>query len=185
MPRLFMAVRVPPNDNLRRVLGRFQDVRGVKPVEPENLHFTLRFLGDVSDTVRAALVKVLANATVSRRPFPVHVHGTSAFPKPVRPSVVWAGVDEGADGLKALAKEVDHLALELGLGDRDKPFVPHLTLARVKDKGGRGQEQAARVVREEAEVDHGTFTVDRWVLVHSMLTPAGPEYEDIAEVPLR
>lgn len=185
MPRLFMAVRVPPNDTLRRVLGRFQDMRGVKPVGPDNLHFTLRFLGDVSQTVRDALVKGLANATTDRRPFTVHVNGTSAFPKPVRPSVVWAGVDEGAEGLKALAKEVDRFVDEFGLGDRDKPFVPHLTLARVKDKGGRGQQQATEVVREEADVDYGTFTVDRWVLVHSTLTPAGPMYEDIAEVPLR
>lgn len=185
MPRLFVAIRVPANDPIRSLLDKLDGLRGVKPVEPENLHYTLRFLGDVSDEQRDALVKILSQAEVDVRPFDVHICGTSAFPGPAKPSVVWLGCTEESDSpMKRLADAVDGFADEVGLGPRDKPFVPHLTLARVKRRESRDLKKVVQTLREAKDEDFGPFLVDRVSLVESALTDHGPVYTDIAEVRL-
>lgn len=185
MPRLFLAVRVPPLPRLEQVLDRFRGLDGVKPVAPENLHYTIRFLGDVAQETDARLRDVLDGATIDERPFEIAIEGTSAFPSAKKPRVVWAGSDdEGGTRLTRVAEGVDRFADEVGLGARDKPFVPHLTLARVKKPGGRGGHEASRIVHDETETEYGSVTVDKVALVESTLTSKGPVYEDVLEVPL-
>ncbi len=186
MPRLFIALRVPTNPTFERVLRQFTGLRGVAPVRPENLHYTLRFLGDVDGDTKERLMKILQEAHIDERPFQVEVHGTGAFPRPSNPRVVWAGcAPEDEKPLKRLADGVEAFTEELGLQQRDKPFVPHLTLARIKAKGGRGVEAARAISESEKDTHYTTFNAERLHLVESQLTPQGPRYTDILEVPLR
>lgn len=185
MPRLFVAIRVPPNDRLTALLGRLDDLRGVKAVEPENLHFTLRFLGDVTHEQKDGLLDVLKEATIDVRPFDVQICGTGTFPDGNKPKVVWVGcTPEAHDPLRQLADAVDGFADEVGLGPRDKPFVPHLTLARVKRPESRSMEEVVHIVRGAKDAEFGSCRVDKVALVESRLTDQGPVYTDIAEVPL-
>lgn len=186
MPRLFIALRVPSNPVLERVLAEFRGLRGVSAVRPENLHYTLRFLGDVSDETKGSLMGILKGAHIDERPFSVRIQGTGAFPNPVKPRVVWAGCAPGdEEPMMRLARLVDAFTEELGLGERDKPFVPHLTLARVKVRAGRGMDAATAIVKAERETDYGEARAERVHLVESTLTDQGPQYRDLLEVPLQ
>lgn len=186
MPRLFIALRVPSNPTFERVLRQLTGLRGVAPVRPENLHYTLRFLGDVDGETKQRLVRILQEAHIDERPFEIDVQGTGAFPKPSNPRVIWAGcAREHEKPLKRLADGVESFTEELGLEQRDKPFVAHLTLARVKARGGRGVEAARAIIESEKETHYGTVDAKRVHLVESHLTPQGPRYSDLLEVPLQ
>lgn len=186
MPRLFVALRVPSNPTFERVLGQFRGLRGVSPVRPENLHYTLRFLGDVRDETKELLLSILREAHLDERPFPIRIEGTGAFPGSARPRVIWAGcAPEDEAPMLRLADHVDSFTKEVGLGERDKPFVPHLTLARVKVRSGRGLEAATAILEAERDTRYAEFEAQRLHLVESVLTPHGPRYEDLLEVPLQ
>lgn len=186
MPRLFIALRVPPNPVFERVLRQLTGLRGVAPVRPENLHYTLRFLGDVDGETKQRLMKILREAHMDERPFQIRVEGTGAFPNPEKPRVIWADcAPDDAQPLKRLADGVEAFTEELGMEQRDKPFVPHLTLARVKARGGRGVEAARAIIEVEQDTHYGTIDAKRLHLVESRLTPQGPRYHDLLEVPLR
>ncbi len=186
MPRLFIALRVPPNGTFERVLGQFRGLRGVSVVRPENLHYTLRFLGDVTAETKERLLRILQGAHIDERPFPLKIQGTGAFPSPAKPRVVWAGcADQDVGPMMQLAGHVDSFTNDVGLDERDKPFVPHLTLARVKAQGGRGMESATAIIKAQRDTDYAQMEARRVHLVESTLTPQGPRYEDLLEVPLQ
>lgn len=167
--RVFAAAEVTDHAVMARI-GAFQrrmDGAG-KAVEPHNLHFTLRFLGEISaESARAATV---ALGSVRFKRFDAVLKGTGTFGRP--PRVVWAGTDpDSGRELSALATVVNE-----GLGgSADKPFRPHLTILRVKN--------VRRVdVSGYAKYEWGTQRIDTVKLKSSVLGPAGPVYTDLAEV---
>lgn len=185
MPRLFVAVRVQPTDPLRAALKRMEDLRGVKAVAPENLHYTMRFIGDVSDAIAKAIREAFAQGRLDMRPFDVEMRGVGAFPNPRDPRVVWVGADdEGDKGLHRIAQGIDDFLDEAGIGSRDKPFVAHLTLARVKRPSGRATDDLKAILDDLRQAEFGTTRVEAVKLVESTLTDKGPIYEDIAELRL-
>ena len=165
--RVFAAAEVTDHTVLERI-GAFQHgIRGAgKAVEPHNLHFTLRFLGEISaESARAAAV---ALGSVRFKRFDAVLKGAGTFGRP--PRVVWAGTDSGTE-LSSLAAAVSDA---LG-GSADKPFRPHLTILRVKR--GRSVD-----VSGYSEYGWGVQRIDTVKLKSSVLGPAGPAYTDLAEV---
>jgi 2'-5' RNA ligase len=150
------------------------NAKEIKPVAPENFHFTLIFLGEVAD-VQAAKVKEKL-AEIKFEPFSVTYTGAGAFPSNNNARVVWVGVDdEGAKKLQALAGQV--IEKMAGIGFRpDKPFSPHLTIFRAKNRHVRVD--AARYAGRA----FGTDTVDKLHLKKSDLSPSGPTYSNIYTV---
>jgi 2'-5' RNA ligase len=147
----------------------------LKLVERENLHFTLRFLGEIpEDVVREADSRLgqlhLSGGSVS-------VAGVGAFPNPRRPRVIWVGVPS-QDETKVLpiARAVAG-ALE-GIGESDsRPFQAHLTLARVRSF--RNIDPLANLLRENSSRSFGTYELGSVRLKSSQLTPSGPIYRDV------
>jgi len=134
--RTFVAV-VPPPEVTRTLVDVGTDLRrhleGLRWVAGENLHFTLRFFGDLTseEVTRAAqVVDHVAEEAVS---FPVELDRLGVFPGWSRPRVLWAGCGTGAPTLEALARTLERKFEEAGLGRSDKEFRPHLTLARWRD----------------------------------------------------
>ena len=167
--RVFAAAEVTDPTIIERI-GALQRRIGAagKAVEPHNLHFTLRFLGEISaESARAAAV---ALKSVRFGPFDIVMQGTGTFGRP--PRVVWAGTDPGSGKvLSGLAASVNDA---LG-GSADKPFRPHLTILRVR----RGRKVD---VSEHAGYEWGVQRIDTVKLKSSVLGPAGPAYTDLAEV---
>jgi 2'-5' RNA ligase len=150
--------------------------RDVKPVETQNFHFTLIFLGEKSDSDIAKIKDKMAK--VQFEPFTLTYAGVGAFPKPASARVVWIGVDqEGGQKLTALANNVIAKMVELGFA-AGKPFSPHMTLFRAKGRPVPASDVSARYQGRT----FGSDLVDRMHLKKSDLSPSGPTYSNIYTV---
>ena len=132
--RAFVAVDATSNEiaNLQKEMISGLNARDIKPVNPDNFHFTLIFLGEVGEQQVASVVEKLGE--IRFEPFSITYTGVGAFPSPGNARVVWVGIDEeGAAKLAALARKVLAKMSEVGFRP-DKPFSPHLTIFRAKNK---------------------------------------------------
>ncbi len=176
--RLFVAVDV--SDDLRekiyelcRIVGKF---KGVKPVEKENLHITLMFLGEVPDR-RVEIVKEMLR-DVRMEPFDLHLRGIGFFPSMGQMRVIWVGIDEGKEEISRLAESVGASMKKLGF-KRDKEFVAHATIARVKKVTASEKAKIAKALEPYMDEDFGWMKVEDFRLKKSTLTSSGPIYEDL------
>jgi 2'-5' RNA ligase len=135
--RMFIAVQ-PTASAVRGVEKALESIRGLpgaselRWVEPEKLHFTLRFLGSVPVSLRGALAAVCDEVANRHAPFALTLSGGGAFPSQRRASVLWVGATDGADALCALAEALGRGLDALGFEREARAFKPHLTLARSK-----------------------------------------------------
>src|SRR5919106_662938 len=150
--------------------------RDIKPVEPQNFHFTLIFLGEISDQDVDGIKEKLAG--FSFEPFTITYSGIGAFPKPAHARVVWVGVDpEGAQKLTGLANDVVAKMSELGF-KADKPFSAHMTLLRSK-----GRPVSASYISSKYQGQtFGSDWIDKVHLKKSELSPSGPKYSNVYTV---
>jgi RNA 2',3'-cyclic 3'-phosphodiesterase len=152
------------------------NIREVKLVEPQNFHFTLIFLGEISHHDLDKTKEKLAG--LQFEPFTLVYNRIGAFPNPAYARVVWIGVDqEGSQKLTALADEVTVKMSELGF-KADKPFSPHMTFLRAKGKPVRLSVISAKY----QGVTFGSDLIDMVHLKKSELTPSGPIYSNIYTV---
>ncbi len=183
--RLFVAITIP--DELRRGIVAIQDGlrrsrADVKWVESENLHLTLKFLGEVPAGRVGAVVEALRGMP-ARPPFPMTLQGTGAFPGTGSPRVIWIGLTQGKAEFTALASDVDGALKRIGYPEARKPVSPHLTLGRVR--GPTNGEALRAAIERSASVRAGGFTVAAVHLYRSELRPSGPIYTAVAGFPFR
>ena len=180
--RSFVSVDIEPTEALSRLL---EGLRGAGPdlkvVRPGNLHVTLKFLGDIDESSVGGIVERIERSSEGVRPFTTTMKGMGAFPSLSNIRVVWVGL-ENAEALSSMAEMLDSSLGELGF-DRDKKgFRPHLTVARARSS--RGATELQQLINSNVATEFGTSKVDRIVLKKSVLTPKGPIYSDIREIPL-
>lgn len=173
--RLFVAVDVENEvkDRIYSLSKALNSINGVKAVERENIHITLKFLGEVNE-VKAEKIKEALNS-VEAEPFKAHFYNVGFFPSKGKIRVVWVGVNEGNAEFKDLALKVENSVKRLGFR-RDKEFVAHATVARIKKPVNR--DQLIKTI-ESFESDFGWMEVDKFKLKQSILTPKGPIYKDL------
>ncbi|MFQ6098792.1 MAG: RNA 2',3'-cyclic phosphodiesterase, partial [Armatimonadota bacterium] len=163
---------------------RLQSARAaVKWVEPDNLHLTLKFLGNIPEAQVEPIAGALEGVACDTAPFVAHVAGVGAFPNLKRPRVVWAGIASGSDELKRLAANVQEALVPLGFDPERREFSAHLTLGRVKSFVNVAG--LAEAIRQEAEADLGPMPVEAVHLMQSELRPSGPMYSALAQLSLR
>ena len=181
--RAFIAIDL--NDEVREGLVRAQKRIGnkaakIKFVEPENLHVTLKFLGEIDETMAEEVKKALAEIAKKHRKHRVRVKGIGVFPNPNYVRVIWAGI-ENDGGIKAIAADVDREMHRLGFR-KDRDFVAHVTIGRVKFI--RDKLELAMALKDLANEGFGEFDVEAIELKRSTLTPKGPIYETVAKFKL-
>ncbi len=168
-----------PDDLRQRLAAAIERLRphaaDVAWVAPSNLHVTLKFLGQVDETRVPALTDALRAALVDRRAIDVAVRGLGAFPSPTRPRVLWAGLEDAAGGMTALAEQVDIACDRLGFPAETRAFAAHVTLGRVRETR-RQPPLAAALARP---TDFGHLRVDRVSLMRSELSPRGARYSEL------
>ena len=181
MLRTFFAAPVAATHALERALAQLERFGGpVKPVAAANLHVTLKFLGETPEELVLQLVEVLRRVGAGKPTREVRLHGLGAFPFLDRPSVIWAGL-RGAELLANTTAELEASLAPLGFPREERPFHPHLTLARVRAKPPR---EMLDYLRKQAAAEFGVATLGRLVLFRSDLRPAGPEYTPLESVEL-
>ncbi len=185
MIRTFIGCGI--SEKLRERLGReMLRLRAAAPlvawVKPENVHLTLKFLGDVKEDDLQELFDALAEEATGSGPFSLEVRGVGAFPNWRNPRVVWAGIGEGAEEAVGLAEMVEGVCVDLGYEAEGRVFRPHLTLGRVKRPAdGYGLEEVARGLES---VEFGHIDVDEVVVFMSSLRRTGPVYSPMARFEL-
>ncbi len=177
MMRCFVAVeldralRTPLVGLLRERLPRTRDVRWCTE---QQLHVTLKFLGEVRDGQLPAVCDAVTAAARSVEPFALCLSGLGCFPSPRNPRVLWCGVEDTTGGCARWVERVDPLFEELGFPRETRAFHPHVTLGRSKGPGGA---EVMRRVLEEISVAPGPeMTVGQVVLFESRLSPQGAQY---------
>ncbi len=153
----------------------------LKPVEDENMHITLLFIGEVPEADVESLKNEM-DETLAQSAFTIRLKGLGAFPSPSRPRVVWVGVEQGSIELHELHKRATTAARRAGIGFKSESFHPHVTLARVK--GARNLSSLTRIIIDMGELELGEMKVTEVRLKKSTLTPRGPIYETLHRVPL-
>jgi len=180
--RAFIAIELP--QALREALAREQArFRAVCPdarwTRPEGIHLTLKFLGQISAEQEARLKKALGQLERFQE-FTVRAGGFGFFPDAKRPRVFWAGL-EAPPELARLAAAVERAAEPLGFPAEDRPFHPHLTLARFKVP--RPQPRLQELLARQSDPILGAFEVSEFFLWESRLSPQGSEYRKVARFP--
>ncbi len=152
----------------------------LKLVERENLHFTIRFLGEISKEAAADVDSRLRR--LSLKGGEVEVKGMGAFPSEARPRVVWSGVSAKDEATVLEVADSVAKALE-GVGQpEEKPFHPHITLARVRSP--RNSQALTSELRSGGSRSFGSTNLSAFKLKSSTLTPKGPVYSDVGEYSL-
>jgi len=188
--RCFIAIEIeePIREEIARVQQRLRkELRGNEPgikwVPPENIHLTLKFLGNVADQDIPEICAAVSRAASECSPFSFSVGTCGSFP-PNRPArVLWIGITEGQPELKQFAKRVDHWVNKLGFPLEKRAFSGHLTLARIRQSNaGKAVSHAA----EQTAVDNlGVQTVSAITVFQSDLRPGGPIYTPLHHAPLK
>ncbi len=184
--RAFIAIDLKDEDIVRKIRTIQERLKAsgadLKLVEPENLHLTLKFLGNVEESRVPEIVEAMEKAADVVQPFEMRLKGMGVFPNPRYVRVVWVGVEEGTEETKAMASVLEDELVKRGFRRETKPFTPHVTVARVRS--GRNKAELISAVRELMNVDLGTVEVDRIRLKKSDLRPEGPVYTTVEEVEL-
>ena len=179
--RAFIAVEIPHTlrqairdntDSLRRALGDSL----VRWVPCDNLHVTLKFLGDISSANVGMLADMLTAEAGRVPPFPIRISGLGSFPTPKRARVLWVGLHAPA-GLAALQHGIESAAAKLGYEAQERPFSPHLTIGRVRQQATASDGQSIRQALERTQVgDLGETDVSSVHLYKSDLNRNGAVY---------
>jgi RNA 2',3'-cyclic 3'-phosphodiesterase len=198
--RLFVAI--PLSLEVRTALGELIDRMSlvgdpVKWVDEENLHITVKFLGDTEDAKVDPLKAALDRAAGGAKAFNAEVKGTGAYPSPKHPRIIWAGFHPGEPAaLEALVEGVERETEPLGFEREKREYSPHVTIGRSREGHQRRRPRAGRApaehvgkhlseeIEQEKAFAAGTVRVDRIVLMRSQLGKGGPRYSPVHEAKL-
>ncbi|MFN0199551.1 MAG: RNA 2',3'-cyclic phosphodiesterase [Planctomycetaceae bacterium] len=179
--RAFIGIAIRVSPSLRKLLRDFELLgNGIKIVSEQNLHVTLKFLGDVSEEQIAKVDRLLAEIVPRYRSHRISLARVGAFPHVQRPSVVWIGM-QPAELLIALAEEIERESRLIGFEPEQRAFSPHLTIGRVKF---RPPQKLFDLMRKHEQTVFGDVEIDEVRLYSSELTPQGPKYAVLKEYPL-
>ena len=179
--RTFIAIDLPPEvvDQSQSLVRELDDFSGgIRWVEPENVHLTLKFLGEVRENETYQVCQAMKAAVAGIEPFEIECRGAGAFPKIERPRSLWIGVGEGAERLTQLFTAIDEAMADLGFAHDPKRFLPHITIGRVKQPGPWLSELSSQI-EARRDFDAGAASVEEVVLYSSELTSDGPIYSPI------
>jgi len=187
--RAFIAIELPCA--VKEYLGRFQNklktsASDIKWVNPENIHLTLKFLGEIEDKTTDEIKEILETVSCRRLAFYIRLSTLGAFPKINSPRIIWTGIDKGADETKEIAAELEERIAKIGIPKEDKPFSAHLTIGRTRSAFNR-ENLAKTLVALQGEIiqDNIEFRADKLTLFKSTLTPQGPVYTILKEANLK
>jgi len=186
--RLFVALEIPAavRDNLAAQIKELRDLpapradKRLRWVRPENLHVTLKFIGEVEaaklDGIRSALTAIGLHAPVE-----LHLRGLGFFPDERDPRMLWVGLNASGN-LPVLARAIDRALEGQGIARDERAFTPHLTLARFASRGLPEKPRAA--IQDNSQREFGAFQAREFHLVQSQLKPSGAEYTTLASFPI-
>jgi 2'-5' RNA ligase len=179
--RLFTAIDIGRLEGLVAALKDLEQTDAhLKIVDPDIIHCTLKFLGEVEERRLDDIIGAMKLSVADTEPFTLTIKGMGVFPNQNYVKVVWVGL-EGKPVI-AIAERLEQNLRQQGFKKEKRPFTPHATLARVK--GVQGKKQLQDVVRRYQDIHFGEIRVDNICLKKSDLRPGGPIYTTLSTIPL-
>jgi len=187
--RSFIAIELP--EEVRRGLAKLRseleraEHRFVKWVDPEGIHLTLKFLGNIPFKQVTEVTKAIEEAAQGVAPFHLEISGLGAFPNLKQPRVLWVGIGGEIDTLLRLQQNIDSALASLGFAKEERPFMPHLTLARIRQGASPLERRNFGELAMSASFE-ASYPIDAKVvsLMRSQLTPEGAIYTRLSMVGL-
>ncbi len=182
--RSFIAIAIPVP--IKERIGKLIDIlwkyhADVKWTKYENLHLTLKFLGDTPEILLPKIHEALIGAVSSFKTFCIRIYGTGCFPNKKYPKVIWIGL-EHSNILKSLSQDIEDSMVNFGYQKERKAFNPHLTLGRVRSQ--KGIIDIMTELENYQNYDFGNLEVRNIELMKSVLKPKGAEYTCLFRIPI-
>jgi len=182
--RCFISIELPDDikQGISGFISKLKEIdKDIKWVKGENLHLTLKFLGEIEEQILPEIKDRLLNISKRHSPFDLRLKGIGAFPSIKRPRVIWIGIEDSAS-LINLQSEVEASMSELGF-QKENRFEPHLTIGRLRGSGP--SDALIKGLSFEMPKEFGLFRVESIYIMKSELSPKGPDYYKIVEIPLK
>jgi 2'-5' RNA ligase len=184
--RAFIAIEL--NKEIQQFLCNIQnDFKKLRPdvkwVRPENIHLTLRFLGNIDQEHINNIKNILIQTSQKHSIFDIELSDIGAFPKKEFPRVIWVGIGKNKDRLTRIAAELEEEIQKIGIPKESREFHPHITIGRVRSNLNRSC--LIDKLKNAAITDKPLYLVERLTLFKSTLTPAGPIHEVLTQTSLK
>ena len=183
--RSFIAIPMDPEvcRATVRLIDRIREPGdGIKWVPTDNLHLTLKFLGDVHNTEVPRVCEIIRAVCADFEPFELRFAGTGGLPALSRARVIYAGVDDASGSLTRMVMDLEKQLADLGFKPEPRDYKPHLTLGRAKSR--RASEEVVRRIEDEMDVELGNMSVTEVQMIASFLDKHGPTYQVMDTVEL-
>jgi 2'-5' RNA ligase len=182
--RTFIALEIP--EDLRQALSTIQEglkkkISGIKWVNPENIHITLKFLGLINVETQEEVSRILEQTSKDVSCFTLDVSDLGAFPSPRNPKVIWVGMDQNRN-LWAFQKKLEEALLKLGFPLEKRPFSPHFTIGRIKDP--KIKKDLMHILENYRNEYQGSYKASKVIFFRSDLHPEGPVYSVLKDINL-
>jgi 2'-5' RNA ligase len=183
--RAFLGIAIPPEG--RGALARLEEALGrsgadVKWVAPAHLHVTLKFLDEIAEEQRHGVETMVGEVAGRFAPFTLRLDRVGAFPSLGAPRVIWVGLGGGTESVGRLAEAIERGGAAMGLRQEARPFSAHVTIGRVRSP--RRREALVQRLQETPWDAPPPWRVTSVTFYQSVLSPAGPTYTVLAEIPL-
>ena len=181
MIRTFIAIEIP--DEIKGMIARFQkqvaaDEKSIRWVNVRNIHITLRFIGEIPESLVEKIVISIFEKPPQIDTFAIGLKGTGAFPNLRRPRVVWVGITSGNEQLTKLVTYLEAQLTNLGIPKENRKFKSHVTIGRIKNN----QKLINSGIFDDPDLlNAGEFQAQKIVLMKSELKPSGAVYSVLAE----
>ncbi|GAB6077530.1 RNA 2',3'-cyclic phosphodiesterase [Hydrogenobaculum acidophilum] len=169
-------------EHINRLKDELSDAILGKWVEPQNLHITLQFVGNVEEPKRVNLLYNLEEISENFSPFTVAYTGVGAFPNTSKPRILWIGISKGANSLKVLANKIVKANAKSGIEPESKPFYPHVSICRINEITSN---KIYPFMRKHKDIFFLEEEINKIALVKSSLTSVGPIYTIVEEFYLK
>lgn len=183
--RTFIALKLPDHV-IKKLAGLQKELKGrdlrVKWSRPENIHLTLKFLGDIHPDDAASVCELVSGSAVSFTPISLCARGVGVFPNIRQARVLWTGISGQTDQLAKLQNAIDSGLTSLGFDADQRRFTGHLTLGRFK--GRQNTDTLIDMMKTYGEMTTDEFTADTVYVIKSHLKPSGPIYTDLSGIRL-
>lgn len=183
--RIFIAIEL--SESIRNALAQIQSHlkyagADVKWVEKDNIHLTLKFLGEVTEEKIEKIKSALDQIASKTKPFEISLKDIGAFPKIDYPRVIWVGLDKSANESKILAENIDEALSKIGFQKESRPFAAHLTIGRVRSPKNKDalKEKILSAANSQLPITNSQL-ISSIILFQSTLTPKGSIYTKLHE----
>ncbi|MFP4588715.1 MAG: RNA 2',3'-cyclic phosphodiesterase [Candidatus Acetothermia bacterium] len=184
--RTFFCYELPSQvrQEMRESLGRVSSPARVKWVNTENIHITVKFLGEINEDQLQEIKEAIEEPLKRHSPFTIEINHLGGFPRLSYPKVIWLGSDDPPEEIHGIHRDLEETLEELGFEREDRDYVPHVTLGRTKEKDSSKVKTLGNELKNEKLDRKWQVEISHLTLMQSRLRSSGPIYDLLFKAPL-